>query len=831
LLTDPGSVNGCFVNDIKVSSTLLSDGDVLVIGGLGQKIPIGTCFPQPNAEFIFQFCLSQQQPLQAAAARVIVGTQEATLQLPPVVSESADDAVSAASHSVAGSEAEDEQKQPPAPAPVHARAAEDDDDDDGPTQLLPPQASAAEDAATQLLPPAADVEPEEAPTQLLPPEPVLPVVRRPSLRKKSSNDMTDTFAAAGQVVYTTAAPAMPAPHPTAAAAIQIRITHPPAAAVVAAAAAAAPRGGGLDIHAYRVAASIDASMAEEHAPATLLASQSGDDCPSAAAAARPGLGVRPMSIDHIIAASRGDEATQLLPSSQAATQVIPPVSSAAAGSGLPGLAATISPSLLGCLDGLGVATQTQVIPQHDDDHAAPSSSAATSNKASVRSDLYDDDEDDAVDPRAPASAKASAAAAAGVSSPAAFASPMAASATAAVASSPKVATPASSSKKRGRDPAQEEEADDGVEIIPSDDEEVQSAKRRKLARKGSGGAAVAAAARSSSAGKCPVCSKDCAAAELESHVEACLVAAAADEADAAARRLAAEFDAADAAAERERAMAGGAGRASAGGGRGKYKSPGASRRAGTYTAVVAAAAAARRAAYDDSGDYDDDDDGEDDEDDEDGGEDAPAAPFSFFGGFASAAPVPPARKPAAAAAAAASGPKSSCPLCDKLFLTSELPEHAEECEGADELCPKCEQGFLPSLLPTHRRVCKGPPILCSICERPFAPDVVEAHQMRCVGVDGKECRVCQQLVPGCEFDAHVKRCLQREMDLSQDEKLAMGFQRGEQRRDLVNDMQTRAIQWVEKQARALSCWNDSRPWASRKSNSRKPYATFVTMRL
>ncbi len=34
--------------------------------------------------------------------------------------------------------------------------------------------------------------------------------------------------------------------------------------------------------------------------------------------------------------------------------------------------------------------------------------------------------------------------------------------------------------------------------------------------------------------------------------------------------------------------------------------------------------------------------------------------------------------------------------------------------------------------------------------------------------------------------------------------MAMGVQRGEQERDLVNEIQTRAIKWVEQQARRLS---------------------------
>jgi len=498
-----------------------------------------------------------------------------------------------------------------------------------------------------------------------------------------------------------------------------------------------------------------------------------------------------MSIDSE-AHEDGDAPTQVLPSdsSQVATQIVP-----ASGADIPPPAATISASLLGCMDGLGVATQTQVLPHAElPEVAAAASTPVAARKAASRSDLYDVEEDE-IDLH-PAVAASSAAAAA--HSSAAVSSPAAAA-----ASSPAAATHASSSKKRGRDHAAVEPEDDEVELLPSEDEDAAAArsKRRKVQRKASAAGkrsaavAPAAAARSLSADCCPVCSARFAAAELEAHVEACLVAAAADEADAAARRLAAELDAADEAA---------------------LKKPSPKRRP------------ARRAPRAMIGRWDgrwrsraeeDEEDEADEEEDEDFERDMEEDYYEHGGGYgsasagravavtaaAAAARPAPARAPAPAPRAPApAGPKSACPLCDKLFPTADLASHADECEGPDEPCPLCERGFLPSQLREHASKCKGPPILCAICMQPFERDVVEAHQSRCVGVDGRECGVCRELVAGCEFDAHHKRCLQREVDMSQDEKLAIGFQRSEQQRELVNDMQTRAIKWVEEQARRLS---------------------------
>jgi pSer/pThr/pTyr-binding forkhead associated (FHA) protein len=73
ILTDEKSMNGVFVNDIKVSSTILAHNDIITIGGLGQKVPLGTTFPQPEAEFIFRF-LQYREPEQ---------TDEATLPMAP----------------------------------------------------------------------------------------------------------------------------------------------------------------------------------------------------------------------------------------------------------------------------------------------------------------------------------------------------------------------------------------------------------------------------------------------------------------------------------------------------------------------------------------------------------------------------------------------------------------------------------------------------------------------------------------------------------------------------------------------------------------------------
>lgn len=60
LLTDCKSMNGVFLNDVKVESATLRHNDVITFGGLGQKVAMGATFPQPDAEFIFRFF--QPQP-------------------------------------------------------------------------------------------------------------------------------------------------------------------------------------------------------------------------------------------------------------------------------------------------------------------------------------------------------------------------------------------------------------------------------------------------------------------------------------------------------------------------------------------------------------------------------------------------------------------------------------------------------------------------------------------------------------------------------------------------------------------------------------------------
>jgi pSer/pThr/pTyr-binding forkhead associated (FHA) protein len=53
-ITDAGSVNGIFVNDVKVDRHVLSNGDVIVFGG-GGKTPFGEKKSQLTSEFVYVF--------------------------------------------------------------------------------------------------------------------------------------------------------------------------------------------------------------------------------------------------------------------------------------------------------------------------------------------------------------------------------------------------------------------------------------------------------------------------------------------------------------------------------------------------------------------------------------------------------------------------------------------------------------------------------------------------------------------------------------------------------------------------------------------------------
>jgi pSer/pThr/pTyr-binding forkhead associated (FHA) protein len=53
-LRDNRSVNGVYVNDVKVSEASLNDGDVITFGG-GGNAPFGSKKQQPDSEFIYKF--------------------------------------------------------------------------------------------------------------------------------------------------------------------------------------------------------------------------------------------------------------------------------------------------------------------------------------------------------------------------------------------------------------------------------------------------------------------------------------------------------------------------------------------------------------------------------------------------------------------------------------------------------------------------------------------------------------------------------------------------------------------------------------------------------
>ena len=95
-------------------------------------------------------------------------------------------------------------------------------------------------------------------------------------------------------------------------------------------------------------------------------------------------------------------------------------------------------------------------------------------------------------------------------------------------------------------------------------------------------------------------------------------------------------------------------------------------------------------------------------------------------------------------------------------------------------------------------------VMCALCEEMIGPKVYDAHIKRCIGRDSKACKLCNALFPESEIAQHEKRCVQKEADMSQDEKMAIEIQRGEQQHELVSDTNTRAIKWVAEQAKRLS---------------------------
>jgi hypothetical protein len=128
----------------SVSQSLLSNGDIPTVGGLGLKLPIGTFLPQPDAEFIFRFV---QPPPQQQSGHVDV---DATLPMPPpgevdidrtlpppdeAEEEEGEGSVHSEDHELKhGSSADDEHE-------VEDEAEEEEED--APTQVLPPNPDCA----------------------------------------------------------------------------------------------------------------------------------------------------------------------------------------------------------------------------------------------------------------------------------------------------------------------------------------------------------------------------------------------------------------------------------------------------------------------------------------------------------------------------------------------------------------------------------------------------------------------------------------------------------------------------------------------------------------
>eukprot|EP01118_Nematostelium_gracile_P011478 TRINITY_DN4075_c0_g1_i3.p1 TRINITY_DN4075_c0_g1~~TRINITY_DN4075_c0_g1_i3.p1 ORF type:complete len:104 (-),score=37.91 TRINITY_DN4075_c0_g1_i3:26-337(-) len=53
-ITDSNSVNGVFVNDVKIKEAELKNGDLITFGG-GATAAVGAIRKQPESEFVYQF--------------------------------------------------------------------------------------------------------------------------------------------------------------------------------------------------------------------------------------------------------------------------------------------------------------------------------------------------------------------------------------------------------------------------------------------------------------------------------------------------------------------------------------------------------------------------------------------------------------------------------------------------------------------------------------------------------------------------------------------------------------------------------------------------------
>jgi len=84
-LCDNGSLNGVFLNDVRIASGMpipLHDSDTIVFGGGGQ-LPAGSKLAQPFSAFVYTFRCCRSSPAPAAAAAAAAAAPAAVAVAPP----------------------------------------------------------------------------------------------------------------------------------------------------------------------------------------------------------------------------------------------------------------------------------------------------------------------------------------------------------------------------------------------------------------------------------------------------------------------------------------------------------------------------------------------------------------------------------------------------------------------------------------------------------------------------------------------------------------------------------------------------------------------------
>ena len=772
LLTDLQSMNGVFVNDVKIASHLLRHGDVVTFGGLGQKVPIGATFPQPKAEFIFRY--ESVRPVEDDATLPMTSnetlpvdeTQAQTLELGP-------------GHHTDDDDGEEEEEEFAVPIIPVERSADELAEEFAPTQLLP--CSVAPVPATAAERPVS-TNSSGAMMDIDTPAPSMRVI---------VTQATGVTSHAGPVRTDTNAPTQVLPLSSATLG-GTQMMETSQEMTIAPTSHATTSSSSPSSHTYLHPVSVSAAR-DPFAIRGTLAGASLD------------VSMAPASLD-----TDGGHVHFLS---------LPTLDS--------GSLSSLSPSLGDAMANVHMMTQTQVLPSdHDtaaDDDGDEEAKEAEEHRKHSRDELYDMDDDS---PKAGNQTTTKTAVAAMNSSaayvPTAASSSSPSPAAAASSSSPAAAvtSPVTSArgKKRGRDDRNDDDqevthahvasssrnnmSDDVHETDADADSRVESSDvtpSKKLKAAASGGITSGIVPT----GACPICAVVLPVATLEAHVNACLTKSAESESESLARRMQEEenkrVDEETAASKkRKSSMMESAALM-------RIESKNRRRRGviGEYDSEVDEHVPS---------DCDDDDVDEDDEDEYDRDcYDPPvpaAAPWAF--GFPAAAAFGGGGVSTKRATRATkkkpppSGPKSPCPLCSKEFHASVLVEHVDACEGPDVACTTCSKLFLPSALRSHTARCDGPDRPCAICLDEFPSKRLDAHMSKCVGKGGRECSLCSAWYPPSEYEDHVRLCMAREAELSLDEKLAIEAQRSEQKNELCNDTQLRAIQYVAARAKDLS---------------------------